>query len=256
MDPVATSLTMDRDRASAIAHTGIQIANPIPGAVLDRFIGDCALTHDDRLLDIGCGRGELVLRAVERTGCTAVGIDRSPRQIAIARAEAKRRVAETNVAFHEAAAEAVKLDRRSFDLVACVGSMHAYGGLSPALASLTELLALNGRLLIGDGYWTEPPTPAYLAGWGATADELPDLSGFRAGFEQHGLDIRAEYHATIADWDAYEEPWLANIDAHVEAHPDDPDTAGMRQWASETRARRELGPGVLGFALVVANRAG
>ena len=38
---------MDRDRASDIAHTGIAIANPIPEAVLDRFVGECALANDD-----------------------------------------------------------------------------------------------------------------------------------------------------------------------------------------------------------------
>jgi SAM-dependent methyltransferase len=83
---------VDRNRASAIAHTGIAIGNPVPAAVLDRFIGECALAKDDRVLDVGCGRGELLLRTVEHTGCAAVGIDQSPQQIAIARAEATRRV--------------------------------------------------------------------------------------------------------------------------------------------------------------------
>jgi hypothetical protein len=141
----------------------------------------------------------------------------------------------------------------SFRLVACVGSTHAYGGLSPALARLSELLAPNGRLLIGDGYWTESPTPAYLAGWGATAAELPDLAGFHAWFEQHRLNISDEYLVTVADWDAYELPWLANLDGHAHAHPEDPDSAGMLEWANEARARRRLGPGALGFALVLAS---
>jgi cyclopropane fatty-acyl-phospholipid synthase-like methyltransferase len=247
---------MNRDRASAIAHTGIAIGNPIPAAVLDRFIGECALSKGDRLLDIGCGRGELVLRAVERTGCTAVGIDQSPHQIAIARAEAARRVPDADVVFHEAAAGAVPLEARAFRVVACVGSTHAYGGLSPALASLTEFLEPSGRLLVGDGYWAEPPSVEYLAGWGATADEFPDLTAFHAWFEQHRLNISDEYLATVADFDAYEEPWLANLDAYTQAHPEDPDSAGMIEWATGTRARRRLGPAVLGFALVLASRPG
>jgi hypothetical protein len=115
----------------------------------------------------------------------------------------------------------MRLDARSFRLVACVGSTHAYGGLSPALAQLTAFLEPNGRLLVGDVYWTEPPTPAYLAGWGA-----------------------------------YEEPWLANLEAHAQANPDDADSAGMLEWAAEARARRRLGPGVLGFALVLATVPG
>jgi SAM-dependent methyltransferase len=247
---------VDRDRASAIAHTGLAIGNPLPSAVLDRFVGECALGKDDRVLDIGCGRGELLLRAVERSGCSAVGVDRSPRQIAIARSEAARRVPNADVVFHEADAGSVGLDVHAFRLVACVGSTHAYGGLSPALASLTTFLVPGGRLLIGDGYWTESPSPEYLAGWGATADELPDLAGLHGSFEQHRLMISDEYLVTVADWDAYEEPWLANLEGHARANPDDPDSAGMREWAREARARRELGPGVLGFALVLATAPG
>lgn len=244
---------MDRERASAIAHTGIAIGNPIPSSVLDRFIGECALAKGDRLLDIGCGRGELVLRAVERTGCAAIGIDQSPRQVAIARTETARRLPNADVTFHEAAAGAVPLELRSFRIVACVGSTHAYGGLSNALARITEFLQPSGRLLIGDGYWTEPPTPEYLDGWGATADELPDLAQFHAWFAQHGLNISDEYLATVADFDAYEEPWLANLDSYSRAHPDNPDSPGMLEWANQARARRRLGPGVLGFALVLAS---
>jgi cyclopropane fatty-acyl-phospholipid synthase-like methyltransferase len=255
MDQLAPSV-VDRDRASAIAHTGIAIANPIPAAVIDRFIGECALGKDDHLLDVGCGRGELLIRAVERSGCAAVGIDQSPAQIAIARAEAATRVPGADITFHEAAAGAVGLELRSLRVVACVGSTHAYGGLSPALASLSMFLTPGGRLLVGDGYWTEPPSAAYLAGWGATAAELPDLTQFHRWFEEHRLTISDEYLATPADWDAYEEPWLANIDGHVREHPDDPDAPGMVTWANETRARRRLGPGVLGFALVLATVAG
>jgi cyclopropane fatty-acyl-phospholipid synthase-like methyltransferase len=247
---------VDRERASAIAHAGIAIGNPLPAAVIDRFVGECALSKDDRVLDIGCGRGELLLRAVEHTGCAAVGIDQSAQQIAIARAEAARRVPGADITFHEADAGAMRLDGRSFRLVACVGSTHAYGGLSPALAQLTAFLEPNGRLLVGDGYWTEAPTPAYLAGWGATADELPDLAAFHAGFERNRLSISDEYLVTVADWDAYEEPWLANLEGHAQANPDDPDSAGMLEWAAEARARRRLGPGVLGFALVLATVAG
>jgi SAM-dependent methyltransferase len=243
---------VDRDRASAIAHTGIAIGNPVPAAVLDRFIGECALSPDDRILDVGCGRGELLLRAVELTGCAAVGIDRSSRQIAIARSEAQRRIPNAEVTFHEADASAIRLDMQTLRLVACVGSTHAYGGLANALPELARFLGPTGRLLIGDGYWTQPPTPTYLAGWGATADELPDLAGLRASFERNRLKISDEYLVTPADWDAYEEPWLANLDAHARANPDDPDSAEMLEWANEARARRSLGPGVLGFALVLA----
>ncbi len=242
---------MDRDRASDIAHAGIAIANPIPESVLDRFVGECALASSDRLLDIGCGRGELVLRAVERTGCRALGVDRSPRQIATAWSEAARRVPGADVKFQQADAGSIPLEAGAFRLVACVGSSHALGGLTEAIARLTTFLAPGGRLLLGDGYWTEPPSAEYLAAWGATVEELPDLAQLHAWFDEHRLGIADEYHATVADWDAYEEPWATNLETYAAEHPKDPDAPEMLAWAAEARARRRLGPGVLGFALVL-----
>ncbi len=143
----------------------------------------------------------------------------------------------------------------SFRLAACIGSAHALLGLPATLASLTTFVTADGRLLIGDGYWTEPPSAEYLAGWGARADELPNLAQLHGWFEQHRLTISDEYHATVADWDAYEEPWAANLEGYAHAHPEDPDSAGMLAWANEAHTRRRLGPGVLGFALVRATPA-
>ena len=113
LDPLPTPV-VDRDRAVAIAHTGIAIANPIPEATSIGSSASARSRRDDRLLDIGCGRGELLLRGVERAGCSAVGIDQSPRQIAIARGEAARRVPDADVVFYEAAAGAVPLEMHSF----------------------------------------------------------------------------------------------------------------------------------------------
>ena len=74
-------------------------------------------------------------------------------------------------------------------------------------------------------------------------------------FEHHKLNIFDEYLATIADWDAYEGPWAANLETYAHAHPDDPESGEMLAWANEARTRRRLGPGVLGFALVLAGVA-
>jgi ubiquinone/menaquinone biosynthesis C-methylase UbiE len=45
------------------------------------------LASGKRLLDLGCGTGRWTIALVERTGCRAVGVDRSPEMLAEARAK-------------------------------------------------------------------------------------------------------------------------------------------------------------------------
>ena len=48
-------------------------------------LGALALGPGDRLLDVGCGGGVFLRRALE-TGCVAVGLDHSPEMVALAQA--------------------------------------------------------------------------------------------------------------------------------------------------------------------------
>jgi 2-polyprenyl-3-methyl-5-hydroxy-6-metoxy-1,4-benzoquinol methylase len=72
------------------------------------------LDPDDRLLDVGCGGGVFLRRALE-TGCDAVGLDHSRDMVELARATAGVRVVEgraEQLPFAEGEFTAVLLPRR------------------------------------------------------------------------------------------------------------------------------------------------
>lgn len=71
-------------------------------AKLDRIIDKACITADCHVLEIGCGWGELAIRAVQRTGCRVTGITLSREQLHLAR---------------ERAAAAGVADRVSFEVV-------------------------------------------------------------------------------------------------------------------------------------------
>jgi SAM-dependent methyltransferase len=48
-----------------------------PRSLIGPLLAFAGVTADDRLLDVGCGDGRVVVAAAEQTGCRAVGVERS-----------------------------------------------------------------------------------------------------------------------------------------------------------------------------------
>jgi SAM-dependent methyltransferase len=123
------------------------------------------LRPGQRITDLGCGWGELLLQAVARAmtadpsaahPASGTGVDTDAAALGRARTLAQRRHLDQHVEFTQADAAAW---RGAADRALCVGASHAFGGTEPALTALTQVTAPGGRLLFGDGYWAAPPFP-------------------------------------------------------------------------------------------------
>ena len=130
---------MDRDRISAITHGGRPFHNPLDPARIDDAIARLELGPDDRVLDIGCGPGELLVRIAERTGAGGLGIDGSAIVIEEARRRAAARAPRAGLDFvagdssgTSSAGTGAGAVEGTFAAACCLGSSHALGGLQPA----------------------------------------------------------------------------------------------------------------------------
>jgi SAM-dependent methyltransferase len=199
-----------------------------------------------RVLDVGCGKAEMLVRAVERSAANGIGID--PNRSFI---EAARR--NSRVVLHAAKVQDVELAPESFDAALCIGSTHAFEGYRQALGALSALVRRGGTLALGEGYWKQPPAPGYLEVLGGGPDEFTSHEGnVRAG-EALGLKLRYATTASDDEWDAYEGPYAASIERFAAEHPDDPERDAMlaraRNWygAYVRWGRSTLGFGVYLF---------
>lgn len=247
---------MDRERFSLIGHGDLPFFSPVSEARMDAVIDSLDLRPGDSVLDVGCGRAELLLRIIERTGARGVGVDSGARSIAQAREGAARRVPPGAVEFHERPFDADDFEAASSDAVLCIGSTHAVAPFGDALRGLQGLARPGGRVVCGHGFWSREPDPEYLRFLGGEGpDPLVPEARNREVIAAAGLETLHAWISTQEEWDTYEDTYSANIERYVADHPDDPDSEAMlariRPWRE---AYLKWGRGTMGFAVYVLRR--
>jgi len=235
-------------RLTAIGHADLAIMNPLSEATLDEVIERCDLPASARVLDLGCGKAEALIRVVERYACSGVGVEISPYLTAEARAAAEL--------VEHGSVEIVQADARSYrapapqDLVMAMGPGWEHAGVTDLTSQLRPRAATGGLLLLADGYWRRPPTDAFLKLLGASRDEMASHEEtIRAGIDA-GLTPLWATTATDQDWDRYEWSIQASFDRWLEEHTEDPQFDGVAEWADQG-LQRYLGGGrdQLGFGV-------
>lgn len=63
---------------------------PTPMPVVDAMLDLARVSSRDRVVDLGCGDGRIVIRAAERFGARGVGVDLDPQRVEQARANAAK----------------------------------------------------------------------------------------------------------------------------------------------------------------------
>lgn len=245
----------DPFRFTTIAHASHTWLGPLSEASVDQLLARIPHAPEHRVLDVGCGKGELLVRALEKLGGTGTGVEPNPAFAADARARAARRLAPGAMRIVEAKLADAALPDHSFDVGICTGSIHAFGDWPAALDGMARLSNPGGWALLAPGYWKRAPDPAYLSALGGSEDQLQSLLATSATARSHGWLVLACHESTLAEWDTYENAYAANVRIWCRANPTDPEAAGFSaridKWAA---AYRTWGRDTLGYALMLLQR--
>ncbi|WP_214410281.1 SAM-dependent methyltransferase [Sphaerisporangium fuscum] len=222
---------MNREQISRIAHADHPIKSPLGDGSVSRLLEQGLPRGDERVLDLGCGGGEWLLRALAtRPLLHAEGVDTSEDALAHARQAARRLGVQERLVLHHQDAAAFT-SPHPFDLVISVGATHAFGGLAPTLAAAREHLAPGGRVLIGEGFWSGDPSPE-------AAEMLGDLSDLPATVEQVVAGGWTPVHGHIStreELDGYEWACWGSLAAWALDHPSDPGSPQVLATATTRR---------------------
>jgi SAM-dependent methyltransferase len=240
---------MNSSRYSRIAHRYLPFSAPISEETVSGLLEFLPLDGASTVLDVGCGRAELLLRVAERFSLRAVGIDNDAEVLEQARETANQRGLGDRVSLVEGSATEVDLPEK-FDLSICIGASHALSGYLETIDFLQTLTKKGGYLLLGEGFWRRPPDPEYLAAFGGRADEMTAHYENIATARSAGLNLVWSMVSTDTDWDRYEGLYRFAMHRHLTENPEDPEAESFSRRSEEWHdAYQRWGRSTMGFAL-------
>ncbi|MDE2747589.1 MAG: cyclopropane-fatty-acyl-phospholipid synthase [Chloroflexota bacterium] len=204
---------------------------------LDYICRKLRLEPGDRLLDIGCGWGALIMHAAENYGVDALGITLSEKQLALA----EERIEAAGLSGR---CRAELLDYRNvdesqpFDKIVSVGMVEHVGRENLAIYfEKAYRLLRHGGVFLNHGItlFQAPKIPQYQA-----KDSFVQQYIFPDGDSQHiayVLDVAAKAGFEVRDVESLREHyaltlknWLARYEAHEETILDMLGPVGYRRW--------------------------
>jgi cyclopropane fatty-acyl-phospholipid synthase-like methyltransferase len=255
---MAEETQADGDGLAEARCAAMRWNTPLSEAHAEILLDRLELPDSGSILDLGCGWGELLLRAVAATrdspvtgmtGMTGIGVDTCVPDLERGRSAAAGRGLKDRVTFVKASA--VSWDKPA-DRVLCIGATHAWGGSVGAITALSEMVKPDGMLLLGDGFWAREPSSAAIEIFGEEVSPLADLVRL-AQFA--GWDVRHLSQADQSEWDEFETSWRLGRHRWLAAHPDAPDAAKLREELEQSLLEYlDVYRGVLGYCYLVLTR--
>ena len=248
---------MDRQKLVALAHADHPIAAPVSDSRVDDLLRRTIRRPDAHVLDLGCGEGAWLLRALQAyPGITAVGVDLSPERFDQTLESAARLGIADRLELIQQDVKQYRSSRKA-DVVLSVGAAYAFGELLPTLRAVREHLADDGLFLLGDCFWEREPDPALRAEMeeGSGPQKFTDLPTLVDNVVADGWTPVFGYVSTQTEWDDYEWSWTGTLAGWALDNPDHPDSEQVRRVSAEHRHGWLHGHrGVLGFVFLLLRR--
>lgn len=185
------------------------------------------LKGGERVLDVGCGWGSLVLYMAGELGCRATGVTPSERQAALIRERARARGLESLVEVVVGVFEETRLAERTYDAVTLLGSIVHMADRRGVLRECYRLCRPRARVYLSEScfrsrekhqMFADRPDTRFVQREIFGAGDMVPLSVLveaaeSAGFSLSGLtDLTDHYRRTIDDWSRNVERNAAELD--------------------------------------------
>jgi trans-aconitate methyltransferase len=215
-------------RKSEIAHHGLPFNCPHTLEDANIFIDMLKMPQNAKIIDIGCGRGELLCMLTEAFTASGFGVDSNPILLSKVRSVGKGSVTIIEADLNDWINENSK-NGSKFDLIICIGSLKE-GQQVELTNQMAGLLNPNGWLIVGELVWVQKPSQHFLDFLEMTEDAHLYLPEFKSHFENLNFEIKYSSVVSIAP---YETSLLNNVEKWAALNPTDPDAEIILQKSRE-----------------------
>jgi SAM-dependent methyltransferase len=202
-----------------ISERYIELVNPsTPEKVLTigQFLG---LKAGSRVIDFGCGYGEVLALWAERFGIAGIELDVREHACDRARKKMSERGLAARIEIVCMNAAEYSFEKQAFDVAACIGASFIWGGYRPTIHAMKDAIHADGKLVIGEPYWlTEHVPPEYAKGERVhTEYELLQIA------HDEGFDFEYMVRASHDDRGGYEAGNWYGLVRWLEENPEHPE---------------------------------
>lgn len=244
-------------RYHEIAERYRRILNPFTHGKLIRVGYVARIRKGMQVLDLACGKGEMLCQWARHFGINGVGVDHSKVFLEAARTRAKELNVADRIKFVESDAGKYVIEPECYAVICCIGATWIRGDLDGTLQFMRPGISREGLVVVGEPFWRQLPLPEeYRRTLTSTDLGFRDLAGTLKRFEQNGIEITSMVLANEDDWDRYETAHWQSVQEWVSENTHDQD---VMQFLEIMRREREIylrwGRAHLGWGVFVGRKS-
>ncbi|MFX0163627.1 MAG: SAM-dependent methyltransferase [Candidatus Hodarchaeota archaeon] len=229
------------------------LCNPFNKEKFEKLCKLLRLKRGARVLDIGCGKGEFLIRLAELYDISGVGVDLSPYFVKDFLEKYQKLIPKSDIKILEMDGADYKPESpESFDLTMCIGASWIYNGYRGTIQALKKMTKPGGLILVGQPFWLKEPSEEHLKAEELKREEIGSHQDTVKVGEEEGLTCLYTMVGNHDDWDHYETlQWWA-VEDYIRANPDDEDIPELLELKRrEKEIYLKWGRETIGWAMYV-----